>query len=421
MSESISEYVNRLPIVDVHEHHMPATFLDRDIGLLDLLNQSYAGWTQERPYPLPSERREDDPLLATSTDTTWARIEPFAIGSGSNSFVRNLVRGLDELYELNGAGITRDNWRDLDAEIRRRYQDSEWPHEVMRRAGVDRIITDCYTDPLLDARKELGSNYESVLRINTLAMSWHPDCRDHNGNSAFEFAERLGLKCERFEDFEDLLKRLVDTLAERNQVALKNALAYDRDICFDESDEKLAREAWGNATPPPEARKAFGDFVVDRMCQLAGDRKIPVQMHLGTAIIRGSNPMNVAGLIERHPKTRFLLMHLAYPWSAELLGMAFVYRNIWLDLTWSWLLSPTHFKRALHEAIEVLPDESRMMIGGDNWHAEESFATFRSARNLIGEVMQEKLDAGYFGIGDARRLARNILSDNATSFFGMVR
>ena len=93
-------------------------------------------------------------------------------------------------------------------------------------------------------------------------------------------------------------------------------------------------------------------------------------MHLGTGLIRGSHPLGVAGLVERHPRTRFLLMHLAYPWSRDLLGMAFVYRNIWLDLTWSFLLSPSHFKLALHEAIEVLPNESRMMLGGDNWHVD---------------------------------------------------
>ena len=58
------------------------------------------------------------------------------------------------------------------------------------------------------------------------------------------------------------------------------------------------------------------------------------------------------------------MMHLAYPWSRDLLGMAFVYRNLWIDLTWSWLLSPSHFKWALHEAVEILPDEHRMMLGG---------------------------------------------------------
>ncbi len=56
-------------------------------------------------------------------------------------------------------------------------------------------------------------------------------------------------------------------------------------------------------------------------------------MHLGTGLIGGSHPLGAAGLIERHPRTRFLLMHLAYPWSRDLLGMAFVFRNVWLDLT----------------------------------------------------------------------------------------
>ena len=276
MSETMSEYISRLPIVDVHEHHMPVTYLHRDVGLLDLLRQSYAGWTQERPYPLPSEGHEEDPMLATSTDTTWSLIKPFIVGSGSNHFVRNLVSGLDVLHELGGEGITRENWRDLDAEIRRRHADVDWPHEVMRRAGVERIITDCYMDPLLNARDELGENYESVMRINALAMSWHPKCRDHNGNSAFGFAERMGLKCDTFEDFCHLLERLVETLPDRHQVGLKNALAYDRDISFDEPDEQLARAAWGNPNPSPAERKAFGDFVVDRMCALAGERDVPV-------------------------------------------------------------------------------------------------------------------------------------------------
>ena len=140
-------------------------------------------------------------------------------------------------------------------------------------------------------------------------------------------------------------------------------------------------------------------------------------MHLGTALIRGSHPLYAAGLVERHPGTRFLLMHLGYPWSRDLLGMAFVYRNIWLDLTWSFMLSPSHFKLALHEAIEILPDESRLMLGGDSWHVEESYGAITTARRLIGDVLQEKVDDGYLDEGGARRLARRILHANAQDFF----
>lgn len=265
-----------IPVFDVHEHHMPEVLGNQDVGLLALLWQSYAGWTQARPYPLPSEEPFEDPMFAGDGKGSWEDVAKFVEHSGSNSFIRNMIQTLSDLYDLGDDGITPQNWEKLDAKIRRRHSDDAWHDEVLDRAGINRVITDPFNDPMMDAREALG---------------------------------------------------------------------------------------------------------------------------------------------ERHPKTRFLLMHLAYPWSRDLLGLAFVYRNIWLDLTWSALLSPTYFKQSLHEAIEVLPDESRMMIGGDNWHVEETYGTIQLTRRLIAEVLQEKVDSSYFKPGDARRLARKILSENASRFF----
>ena len=45
---------------------MPDILLSRDVNLLQLFQQSYAGWTQARPYTLPSERRDSDPMLVTT-------------------------------------------------------------------------------------------------------------------------------------------------------------------------------------------------------------------------------------------------------------------------------------------------------------------------------------------------------------------
>ena len=80
-------------------------------------------------------------------------------------------------------------------------------------------------------------------------------------------------------------------------------------------------------------------------------------------------------------------------------------------------MSPSHFKLAIHEAIEVLPDETRMMIGGDNLHVEETYGTMRLARKLVGEVLDEKIASGYFREHDAQRLAERIFSENASQFF----
>ncbi len=419
MTDTIAEFVRTQPVIDVHEHHMPETLLSRDIGLVQLFEQSYAGWTRDRPYRLPSETGLPEPIPTRVGEGSWEQIAAYVEHAGSSAFVRNLVHAIAELYELGDEGITRDNWKAVDERIQQRHADPTWVGEVLDRAGIRRIITDPYTNPMQDARETLGERYQSVLRINALAIGWHPESRDHNGNGAADFAARLDLKIRSFDGYLDLLARLVDTLGERHQVALKNALAYDRAIDFDDVDEKLARKAWGKPRPARRQRKAFGDVVVDRLCRLAGERNVPVQMHLGSAVVRGSQPMSVAGLIERHPGTRFLLMHLAYPWKQDLFGLAFVYRNVWLDLTWSWLLSPSYFARGLHEAIEVLPDESRLMLGGDNWHAEETYGAITWARRLIAEALEEKVRAGYFRADDAKRLARKILHDNAAAFFGV--
>ena len=417
MSDAIRDFVEHLPLVDVHEHHLPEVFQQREVNLQQLFQQSYAGWTRARPYCLPSETRNADPMLAAAGPTTWGALAPYLERSGSNSFVRNLVRGVVELHGDGAPEITADNWAALDAAVRAAHRRVEWPGEILARARISAVITDAYNDPLLDPRPALGANYRSVMRINALALGWHPDSRDHNGNRAHELLRRAGLRADSFDDYLAALEGLVEGMASRGQVALKNALAYDRDVAFDEPNERLARAAWGCAAPTAAERKAFGDFVVDHLCRLAAARDLPMQMHLGTGLIRGSHPLGVAGLVERHPRTRFLLMHLAYPWSRELLGLAFVYRNVWLDLTWSFLLSPSHFKLALHEAIEVLPDETRLMFGGDNWHAEETFATMRLARSLIADVLAEKLAAGYFGRATAERLATRIMNGNARAFF----
>ncbi len=417
MPQSITEFIAAMGIIDVHEHHIPEILRHSEVNLLKLFQQSYAGWTQARPYPLPSESRDEDPMLAAARPTTWEALVPFLENSGSNSFVRNLVRSITELHGGGEPAITPENWEELDARVRRRHQHPNWCRDILHRAGIEHLITDAYSDPLLDAHHALGANYSSVIRINAFACGWHPESRDHNGNNAQALLRRLGLEPRSFDEYLAALEFLIDGMAARHQVALKNALAYDRNLDFNEPDEQLARSAWGKASPASAERKAFSDFIVDRICRLAAERDIPMQMHLGTAIIRGSHPLEVAGLVERHPRTRFLLMHLAYPWSRDLLGMAFVYRNLWLDLTWSLLLSPSHFKLAFHEAIEILPDESRMMIGGDNWQAEETYGTMKLARQLIGEVLTEKLSAGYFRQEDAERLAAKVLRENALRFF----
>src|SRR3954469_10492678 len=126
MTQSIKEFIAAIGIVDVHEHHIPEILLNPDVNLLQLFQQSYAGWTQARPYPLPSETRASDPMLDGVQPTTWKTLAPFLENSGSNSFVRNLVKGISDLYGSGEQGITRENWESVDAAVRERHAKAGW-------------------------------------------------------------------------------------------------------------------------------------------------------------------------------------------------------------------------------------------------------------------------------------------------------
>jgi hypothetical protein len=62
-------------IVDVHEHHLPEVLFRREVNLLQLFRQSYAGWVERRGYASPSESNSN-PELALDEPTSWDSLAP---------------------------------------------------------------------------------------------------------------------------------------------------------------------------------------------------------------------------------------------------------------------------------------------------------------------------------------------------------
>ena len=57
------------------------------------------------------------------------------------------------------------------------------------------------------------------------------------------------------------------------------------------------------------------------------------------------------------------------------------------------------------------------MLGGDNWHVEETVGSMQSFRSLLIEVLDEKVSNGYLRAEQALQLGQKILSHNAKAFF----
>ncbi|MCB9502019.1 MAG: amidohydrolase family protein [Deferribacteres bacterium] len=107
-----------------------------------------------------------------------------------------------------------------------------------------------------------------------------------------------------------------------------------------------------------------------RLVDLAEEFDLPMQIHTGLQagngnIITNSNPTHLTQLIMSHPRVDFCLFHGGYPYGGELAVLAKNFPNVYIDMCWSAIISPSYSKRYLHEWIETVPANKILAFGGD--------------------------------------------------------
>ena len=126
--------------------------------------------------------------------------------------------------------------------------------------------------------------------------------------------------------------------------------------------------------------------------------------------------MNMVNLIKKYNDVNFILFHGGYPWIRETAAIALSFQNVYIDLCWLPIISPSACKLLLREIIE-LGLSSRVMWGGDCWVAEATYGALKIFKNILFEVLGEMVDRVYLNIDGALEIASKILSENAAQIF----
>jgi Amidohydrolase len=141
------------------------------------------------------------------------------------------------------------------------------------------------------------------------------------------------------------LKRLVDEARDPLVVGFKSVICYRTGLDIDVT----IKERLDSKTEPFVAYftagktsgnwrlsvKALNDMVTNLACQVSGQYGKPIQFHtgLGDNDIRlaKANPAGMQQLIEAYPKTKFVILHSAYPFTREAGYLTTVYDNVYFD------------------------------------------------------------------------------------------
>jgi predicted TIM-barrel fold metal-dependent hydrolase len=114
----------------------------------------------------------------------------------------------------------------------------------------------------------------------------------------------------------------------------------------------------------------------------------------------------------------YVLFHGGYAFTSETAVLAKNFPNVYLDFFWLPLISPEVAKRALSEWIETVPG-SKLAWGGDCQHVGECYGHVLYAKQVVSEVLAEKVESGYFSQEVASDLARIIFRENVWQLYGL--
>ncbi|MCY3020785.1 MAG: amidohydrolase family protein [Planctomycetota bacterium] len=416
--DSILDCVNRLEILDTHEHLPNEADRSQDADVLsewlihyfscDLVSAGLSddGLAQARDCRKPLRER-------------WAVVEPYWDAARSTGYGRSLDIAARDLYGVKGV-----NARTIEplneAFVAARRKGGHYRRVLKEKCRIALSIVD--SNPNCD--REF---FASVVRLDEFVMPSHR--RD-----LVAAGRRAGIRVHRLEDWEETMRLLLEQAFEKGAVAVKCGLAYLRSLHFAKTGRAAAEEhfnAFFAEEHSPEWRgavkagKALQDYMLHACMRLADTHGWPVQVHTGIQegngnVITDANPVLLTNLFLEYQNVKFDLFHMGYPYVMELGNLAKNFRNVFADMAWGHIISPEAARRALVEWLDAVPANKISAFGGDYCFVDGVYGHQYLARRNVAAALAQKVADGSFGLDRAKEIARWVLVDNPARIFGLA-
>ncbi len=338
---------------------------------------------------------------------------PFLDKVSCNSYFYTLAKALGQLYSHGGMPLCRENWSEIETNLAAANARPEHIDNILqKKCGYKAIVVDMQLNPGDD--NGAPDLYRPAFRCD-MFIKGHPQAgRDENNNDPRRFIPICGDLT--MEEYLNGMDKAIGQMHARGAVAIKLAIAYERGLDFDPADLNEARKGWENPNATAAQVKAFEDLTTYRICQRAGQLGMVVQIHTGTGSLIRTNALWLKPLLDACPETRFVLLHCSYPHTADCMSLIHNYNNVYVDLSWVPLLSPSKAPSIFGEILD-LADCGRLGWGCDAETAEESFSSKQIFCQVLSETLEDKVSRGYYSPSLCRKLVSDILFNGPKALY----
>lgn len=346
----------------------------------------------------------------------WRLIEPYWNNSFNTSFNRNILYSIRNLYGISD--LNESTVGLLSEKIEKAYN-TNWLEKILRDScRIDFVVQDGYNMNRKDDFFRYAKRFDdwilikSKYRIDSLAISQLDPIYS-------------------LEDYVKSLRTAFEKEVRNGMSVVKIFIAYSRTLNADKVDSETARKIFRSLVNGNEDKvislkdaKPLQDFMFHQLIGLAKEYNLPVAFHTGLqsgnrSLISNSDPTLLVPVFKDFPEVNFVLFHGSYPFGGELSTLAKNYKNVYIDMNWTYAISPSYSERYLNEWLETVPVSKIMAFGGDCMVVENVYSELKTAKHIISNVLINKVRDGYLTEKEAKVVAKMIIYDNAAKFYNL--
>jgi hypothetical protein len=423
VSRAVWERVESTPLVDTHEH-----LIEEESRVSGEHEQVSANdWSFLVAYYLDSDLRtcgmpaeDHEAFLSPATDPIrkWELLEPYWPRIQHTGYAQAVEIAARRLYGVEG--LSRETIR----RVQDGYRQGIRPGFYKEVLGEVALIESCQVNSLEVPFSESPQPTLLMQDISILGMHMGPDVE--------AYATRPGIEVRDLADWHRVIDWWFETYGPY-AVAVKTQAAYSRNIDFDEVPpedvEGVFKRVLDKDPVDPDDEKRLQDHLFWYCTRKATDHDLPVKLHSGYYAGDNSTPTHrlygtvdaASALCRRAPDTRFVYMHINYPFYEDLIAVAKHCTNCYVDMCWAWILSPVAANRFLMQYLVTAPANKVLTFGGDYVPVEPVVGHAALARRGIGVALAQLVDEGWLDLEAALELVDPIMRGNARALFGLER
>ncbi len=238
-------------------------------------------------------------------------------------------------------------------------------------------------------------------------------------------------------DFDEMVERFsleVSAIREKGYCGLKSIVAYRTglDIAEWSKDDAVSSFAEARIEAATKgqlriAHKPLIDYLLHIAFAKAAEQQIPIQFHTGYGDgdldMRLANPLHLRAVLERpdYRSMQVVLLHESYPYCQFGAYLAAIYPHVYFDLSYTIpFVDKLEMLNFTRQALSIAP-VSKLMYSSDGIHVPEMhWAAALRGRKIIGQVLQEMVNADEIDEQQAYRLAQQILHDTAYTVYKLT-